>query len=103
MNSIALKTLNTTPVGRTIVHAFSNLNLEKGSYALIPDRKGRTQVLIKTKSAGTDFYRYFKTVNFPFHRIVESNLIPKYAVELNASPAGSESQEYAENALVFHV
>lgn len=102
MNSIALKTLETTsPFGRTIAYAFSNLT--KGSYALLPDEKnGRTKLLKKTKSAGTDFYRYLFTVNFPFRRLKESNLIPSYHIELNASPAGSDSQEY-RNALVFHV
>lgn len=101
MNSIALTTLNSTPQGRTIVHAFSKL--EKGTYALLPDKKGRTRVLKKTKSAGTDFFKYLSTSNLPFHCIAKTNLLPTYAVELNASPAGSDSQEYAENALVFHV
>ena len=101
MNSIALKSINVTPVGRTIFNQFKDLG--RGNYALIPDPKGRTKLLKKTKSAGTDFFKYLKTVNFPFHRIVESNLFPKYSVELNASPAGSESQEYAKDSLVFHV
>jgi len=101
MNSIALKTINVTPVGCTIFNQFKDLGT--GNYALIPDRNGRTKLLKKTESAGTDFFKHIKTVNYPFYIIAESNLFPKYSVELNASPAGSESQEYAKDSLVFHV
>ena len=101
MSSIALRSLNSSPVGRTIISHFSDL--DNGKYALVPDEKsGRTKVLKLTKSFGTDFYKYFSTVNVPFSKILETNLIPTYFVELNASPAGSESQEYAK-ALVFAV
>lgn len=101
MNTIALHSLNNSPVGRTIVNALSKL--EEGKYALVPEKNGRTRVLRLTKSEGTDFYKYFDTIKLPFHRIQESNLFPCYAVELNASPAGSDSQEYALDALVFYV
>lgn len=101
MTTVELQSLKQTPIGRTISYAFSHLG--NGSYALLPDNKtGKTKVLKLTKSAGTDFYKYRETINFPFKRIKESNLLPSHSVELNASPIGSESQEY-EDALVFNV
>lgn len=101
MATVELQSLNVSPIGRTIANALSHLR--KGSYALLPDTKtGRTKILKLTKSAGTDFYRYRETINFPYNRIEEANLLTSHSVELNASPAGSESQEYA-NALLFKV
>lgn len=101
MKSIALKSLETHPVGWTILHNLPNL--ENGNYALIPEKTtGRTQILKLTPSHGTDFYKYFNTINLPFEQIKNLNLFPSYLVELNASPAGSDSQEYAD-ALVFFV
>lgn len=100
MNEVSLKTLNSTPLGHKIAKFF--LHLSKGHYALMPDRLGKTTVLRKTKSKGTDFYKVVSTANVPFDVIKETGLLPSHAVELNASPAGSESQEYAD-ALVFAV
>ena len=101
MNSIALQSLNTHPVGRTIANMLSKLEI--GNYALVPEKStGRTKILKLTPSHGTDFYKYLYTINFPFEGIKKSNLLPNHSVELNASPAGSESQEYAD-ALVFCV
>ena len=97
MELIALKN---HPVGRTILNIFSDL--DNGNYALVPDNAGKTQLRKFTKSHGTDFYRYIKTVNIPFDGIRKSNLLPYCHVELNASPAGSDCQEYAD-ALVFSV
>lgn len=103
MKAVSLQSLNIHPVGRSIVNAFSFL--QKGKYAFAPSRKkaGRTDVLVYVKSRGTNFYRYFKTVNFPFDGIKKSNLIPNYPVERNASPAGSDCQEYEMDALPFVV
>ena len=102
MNTIALETLLSHPVGRTIAYALSDLT--KGNYALVPDKKsGKTKVLKKTPSHGTDFYKYLCTSNLPFEGIRKSNLLPNYPVELNASPVGSDTQEYAKDALVFYV
>lgn len=102
-SAVSLQSLNIHPVGRSIVNAFSFL--EKGKYAFAPSKKkdGRTDVLVFAKSAGTNFYRYFTTVNFPFRGIEKSNLIQKYPVELNASPAGSDCQVYEMDALPFVV
>lgn len=101
MNSIALQTISSVPTGQTIVSLLSHL--EKGEYALMLDKKTtNTKVLKRTPSHGTPFYRHFETIDFPFHEITCSGLIPKWTIELNASPAGSESQEYAD-ALVFSV
>lgn len=103
MEAVSLQSLNIHPVGRSIVNAFSFLG--KGKYAFAPSRKraGRTDILVYVESKGTDFYRYFKTVNFPFTGIEKSNLIQKYPVERNASPAGSDCQDYEMNALPFMV
>lgn len=100
MTTIALNSLETNPFGRTICSLFPDL--EKGNYALIPANNGRTKLMKQTKSEGTDFYKDYKHVNFPFEKIVASRLLPSYPIELNASPAGSDCQEY-ESALVFHV
>lgn len=102
MEAVSLQSLNIHPVGRSIVNAFSFL--EKGKYALLQVKKGYwTDVLVFAKSAGTNFYRYFTTVNFPFRGIEKSNLIQKYPVERNASPAGSDCQVYEMDALPFVV
>ena len=103
MEVISLQSLNIDPVGRSIANVFSFL--EKGDYAFAPSSRnaGRTDVLVFAKSAGTNFYRYLTTVNFPFDGIEKSNLIQKYPVERNASPAGSDCQEYEMNALPFVV
>ncbi len=100
MTTIALNSLETNPFGRTICGLFSNL--EKGNYALTRAKNGRTQLMKLTKSSGTDFYRFYRLVNFPYDRIVASELLPSNYIELNASPAGSDCQEYA-SALVFNV
>lgn len=101
--AVSLQSLNIHPVGRSIANAFSFL--EKGKYAFAPSKKkaGRTDVLQYVKSEGTNFYRYLTTVNFPFRGIEKSNLIPTYPVERNASPAGSDCQEYEMDALPFVV
>lgn len=103
MEAVSLQSLNIHPVGRSIANAFSFL--EKGNYAFAPSEKkaGRTDVLVFAKSAGTDFYRYLITVNFPFKGIEKSNLIQKYPIERNASPAGSDCQVYEMDALPFVV
>lgn len=95
-----LQALKNHPVGRTIANIFSDL--DKGDYALVSDTSGKTQLRRFTKSFGTDFYRYVKTINIPFEGLCKSNLLPRRHVELNASPAGSDCQEYAY-ALVFSV
>ena len=100
MKEVSLQTLDSTPTGHTIASLFSHL--KKGNYALLPDRLGKTTVLRKTKSQGTDFYKIVSTANIPFDSIKKTGLLPSYNIELNASPAGSESQEYAD-ALVFFV
>ena len=97
---VSLETLNSTPTGHTIANFFKHL--AKGDYALLPNRAGKTTVLRKTESHGTDFYKVVSTANIPFDSIKNTGLLPSYMVELNASPAGSESQEYAD-ALVFAV
>lgn len=103
MEAVSLQSLNIHPVGRSIVNAFSFL--EKGNYAFAPSKKqdGRTDILVYVKMKGPGFYRYFKTINFPFAGIEKSKLIPKYPVERNASPAGSDCQDYEMNALPFMV
>ena len=101
MQSTILTTLNTDPVGRTIISALSHL--DDGNYALAPEENGKTKVLKLTHSHETDFYRFLCTINLPFEKIKQSNLLQNYPVELNASPAGSESQEYEMDALVFSV
>ena len=100
MNTVNLSSLVSTPAGRSIAYNLSDL--EEGDYALIPDKTGKTRILRKTPSKGTDFYKYLHTANIPFEKISKSGLLPSYTVELNASPIGSDSQEY-ENALVFSV
>ncbi len=101
--AVSLQSLNVHPVGRSIVNALSTL--EVGNYALTSSKKnhGGTDILKRVPSHGTDFYRYLKTINLPFAGISNSNLIPNLPVELNASPAGSDCQEYAMDALVFKV
>lgn len=101
--TISLQSLNIHPIGRSIVNVFSFL--PKGKYAFAPSKKkdGRTDVLQHFKSEETDFYRYLTTVNFPFRGIEKSNLIQKYPVERNASPAGSDCQVYEMDALPFVV
>lgn len=103
MEAVSLQSLSIHPIGRSIVNALSPL--EKGNYALTSSKKkhGRTDILKRIPSCGTDFYRYLKTINIPFSGISKSNLIPNFPVELNASPAGSDCQEYAMDALVFKV
>ena len=101
MKTTTLNSLKEHPVGRTIVNALSNL--DNGNYALVPGPKGKTKVLKLTSSHGTDFYKYFCTVNLSFEGIQKSKLLENYPVELNASPEGSDSQEYANDALIFCV
>lgn len=101
--TVSLQSLNVHPIGQSIVSALSSL--EKGNYALTSNKKdhGRTDILKRVDSKGTDFYRYLNTINIPFAGISKSNLIPNFPVELNASPAGSDCQDYAMDALVFKV
>lgn len=103
MEAVSLKTLNIHPVGRSIVNVLSFLS--EGHYALVPSKKksGRTDILVYVESHGTNFYRYLHTINFPFNGIKKSNLFPNYPVERNASPAGSDCQDYAMDALLFKV
>lgn len=74
---------------------------KKMNYALIPTKKktenfkGYSDLLEKVPSHGTDFYRFLVTIRVPFEEIEESQLLPKHTINLNASPAGSESQEYS--------
>ena len=101
MNTIELQSLQMHPVGRTIANALSNLT--NGNYALVPGPMGTTNVLKLTPSHGTPFYRFHSTVNLPFEGVKKSKLLKNYPVELNASPRGSYSQEYAMDALIFCV
>lgn len=100
VSEVTLETLNSTPEGHKIAKFF--LHLKRGHYALMPNRLEQTTVLKKTRSQGTDFYRVVSTATVPFESIKKTGLLPQHFVELNASPAGSESQEYGD-ALVFSV
>lgn len=103
MEAVSLKSLSIHPVGRSITNVLSFLS--EGSYALIPSEKeaGKTDILMYVTSQGTNFYRYLTTLQFPFNGIKKSNLFPNYPVERNASPPGSDCQEYAMDALIFKV
>lgn len=94
-----------TPVGKSIFNSNSSAYWKENDYALIPTKKktenfkGYSDLLEKVPSHGTDFYRFLVTIRVPFEEIEESQLLPKHTINLNASPAGSESQEYAEGYL----
>lgn len=91
-----------TTVGKSIFNSNSSAYWKENDYALIPTQKkgesskGYSDLLEKVPSHGTDFYRFLVTIRVPFEAIEKSQLLPKHTINLNASPAGSESQEYAE-------
>lgn len=77
--------------------------LKSGRYAFVKKSDKNCSVLKFTPSKGTAFYKDTKmTLELPFEKIQECGKFPFQHVERNASPAGSESQEY-EPALLFEV
>lgn len=77
-------------------------DLPPGEYAFVEGEKG-TDVLKRTKSHGTDFYKFICSINISYGFIKSSELFPKYPVELNACPTCSDTMDYAQDALVFNI
>lgn len=75
-------------------------SLTSGDYALVVSISGKTELRQLTKSHGTDFYKFVKIVDISPEQL--NNYSPHRTIALNASPAGSESQEYVD-ALVFSI
>lgn len=99
---VFLQLLNQDSLGKSISSALLP-RLRKGKYALVKKKNGNSKVLVYTPSRGTSFYNDTKVnLNIPYDEIKESGLLPTYHVERNASPAGSDSQQY-EEGLLFEI